>query len=52
MKVDFQSVFISMVDVFSSYKDFQSAMGKQWKYGYNNGISVVHKQLLLLYSEN
>ena len=34
---DFQSVFTSMIDVFSSCKDVQCAMGSGWKYGYNHG---------------
>ena len=35
--MNFQSVFISMVDVFSGCKDAQSAMGQGQKYGYNHG---------------
>ena len=34
---NFQSVFISVVDVFSGCKDAQSAMGQGQKYGYNHG---------------
>ena len=34
---DFQPVFISVVDVFSSCKDVQSAMGQGQKYRYNHG---------------
>ena len=34
---DFQSVFISMVDMFSSCKDVQKAMGQGLKYRYNPG---------------
>ena len=34
---NFQSVFISVIDVFSGCKDAQSAMGQGQKYGYNHG---------------
>ena len=33
---NFQSVFISMVGVFSRSKDTQSTMGQEQKYGYNH----------------
>ena len=33
---DFQSIFISMVEAFPSYKDVQSTMGQGQKHGYNH----------------
>ena len=49
---DYQSAFISVVDVFSSCKDVQSVKGQRQKYEYNYGDFCCTGQPLFLYSEN
>ena len=49
---DFQSVFISMVNMFSSCKDVQSVMDRDRNIDTLIKISVAHGQPLLLYKEN
>ena len=49
---DFQSVFISMVDMFSSCKDVQSVMDRDRNIDTIMEISVAHGQPLLLYKDN